>query len=236
MNLTLPFGAQRATRVPRIGMSLSVSALRFIDIAQLSEDGEALTSQSTVGLPALPTPRDDLKVAWYAIKTYSRHEKRVRDHLESRDIETFLPLYEQVRRWKNGCTVRLELPLFLNYLFVCFDVRFRTRVLEIPGVLSLVGGNHKPWPISDSQILTLQKGLHLRKYEPHAYLSNGQRVRIMAGPLVNLTGVLLRRSTDLRVVLTLDQIMQGVAVEVGADEIEPVPESEHSTKQIFNQH
>jgi transcriptional antiterminator NusG len=38
---------------------------------------------------------------WYALKTRSRHEKRVRDQLVQRDIDTFLPLCESWHQWKD---------------------------------------------------------------------------------------------------------------------------------------
>ena len=37
-----------------------------------------------------------------------------------------------------------------------------------------------------------------------------------------MVGVLLRKKNSLRVVLTLDLIMQSVSVEIGIDEIEPL--------------
>jgi hypothetical protein len=39
-------------------------------------------------------------------------EKRVVEHLDMRQIESFLPLYRSPRKWKNGCCVELERPLF----------------------------------------------------------------------------------------------------------------------------
>ena len=50
----------------------------------------------------------------------------------------------------------------------------------------------------------------------------GEKVRIVSGSLEGMSGVLLRKKNNLRVVLTLDLIRQSVAVEVGISEIEPV--------------
>lgn len=76
---------------------------------------------------------------WFAAYTNSHHEKRVASHFHERQIESFLPLYSTRHRWKNGCDMNLELPLFPNYVFVHIDPRERVRILEVPGVLSLVG-------------------------------------------------------------------------------------------------
>jgi transcriptional antiterminator NusG len=189
--------------------------------AHLSEHGEALPNISAGNVPlAGPAQYGRTNHHWYALTTYPRHEKQVRQQLQLRDVDYFLPCYEQLRKWKNGQTVRVEFPLFPGYIFVEIDPAHRSRVLETPGAISLVGSGRELWPISDSQIRTLRDELHLRKFQPHAYLAAGQRVRIKAGPLANLTGILLRTASSLRVVLTLDQIMQGVAVEVDMTEIE----------------
>jgi transcription antitermination factor NusG len=61
----------------------------------------------------------------------------------------------------------------------------------------------------------------MHKIEPHPYLTVGERVRIKAGVMAGVEGVLVRKKNDLRVVLSLDAIMRSVAVEVDADDIEP---------------
>jgi transcription antitermination factor NusG len=158
---------------------------------------------------------------WFAAYTYSHHEKRVASHFHERQIESFLPLYSTRHRWKNGCDMNLELPLFPNYVFVHIDPRERVRILEVPGVLSLVGFGRNLSPLPDFEIEALRSVLGQRKIEPHAYLVIGERVLIKAGPMTGMQGVLLRKKNNFRVVLALDAIMQCVAVEVDADDLEP---------------
>ena len=158
---------------------------------------------------------------WFAVYTNSHHEKRVASHCGERQIESFLPLYAALHRWKNRCEVDLDLPLFPNYVFVHIDPRDRVRVLEVPGVLSLVGFGRTLAPLSDSEIEALRSCMGQRKIEPHPYLVVGERVRIKAGPMTGMEGVLVRKKSNFRVVLALDVIMQCVAVEVDADDLEP---------------
>jgi transcription antitermination factor NusG len=195
--------------------------------SQLSEHGEALSRRSgTSPEPAIEQATDLGRNGpcrqWYAVRTYPRHEKRVRDHLLLRKIETFLPLYGKLSRWRNGCDAQVQLPLFPSYLFVEIGLPERTRVLDVPGAISLVGSSRGPWPLPNFQIESLRSSLHLRKFEPYAYLVAGQRVRIVAGPLANFTGILIRKNASLRVAIALDEIMQGVAVEVDARELEVI--------------
>jgi len=158
---------------------------------------------------------------WFAAYTNSHHEKRVASHCGERQIESYLPLYSALHRWKNRCEVDLDLPLFPNYVFVHIDPRERVRVLEVPGVLSLVGFGRTLAPLSDFEVETLRSCVGQRKIEPHPYLVIGERVRIKAGPMTGMEGVLVRKKTNFRVVLALDVIMQCVAVEVDADDLEP---------------
>src|SRR5258708_18301445 len=160
---------------------------------------------------------------WFAAYTNSHHEKRVASHFSERQIESFLPLYSALHQWKNRCKVDLDLPLFPNYVFVHIDPRDRVRVLEVPGVLSLVGFGRTLAPLSDFEIEALRSCGGQRKIEPHPYLVIGERVRIKAGPMTGLEGVLVRKKTNFRVLLALDVIIQCVAVGAHADDLEPAP-------------
>jgi transcription antitermination factor NusG len=158
---------------------------------------------------------------WFAAYTAPRHEKAVVRQFKVREIESFLPLYTSVRRWKNGCQVAVAQPLFPGYVFVHVQRRHSGEVLQVPGVVSIVGSGREPSVLPAAEIESLRAGLPQRCYEPHPYLAVGDKVRIVEGPLAGMSGVLVRRKKPLRVVLTLDLIMQSVAVEIGMDEIEP---------------
>jgi len=159
---------------------------------------------------------------WFAVFTVPRHEKRVEEHFRVRTIESFLPLYQTQRRWKDGSKGILNLPLFSGYVFVRIGCGERVSVLEVPGVISIVGGVQERSAVSDSYIYFLQEGLQQGKIEPHPYLTAGARVRIRSGVMVGMEGVLLWKKNQFRVVLTLDMIMKSVTVEVATDNIEPV--------------
>jgi transcription antitermination factor NusG len=159
---------------------------------------------------------------WFAAYTSSCQEKRVAEHCHVRDIESFLPVYRTTRRWKNGCTVNLERPLFPGYVFVRVSPTHRVRVLELPGVVSLVGAARQPTPLPDADIETLKNGIHLTNAEPHRYLAVGERVRIRSGPLEGMKGILTRKKNSLRVVLTVDLIMKSISVEVDEQNVEAV--------------
>ncbi len=159
---------------------------------------------------------------WYAAYTRSRHEKVVAETLEKRTVEHFLPLYETVRTWKNG-RFKVQLPLFPGYLFVHIALCDRLQVLQVPGVVRLVGCKGVPAALPQDEIEIMRNALRKGiEAEPHPYLRVGQRVRITSGPMEGLQGILLRRRGRPRVVVSVDLIMRSVALDIDAAQVEPV--------------
>jgi len=158
---------------------------------------------------------------WFAVYTVSNHEKKVQQHLQMRDIETFLPLFSVTRRWKNRTNVKLELPLFAGYVFVRIASTESARILAAPSVRFIVGDGRKALPLPDEELETLREGLKLRQVDPYPYLKVGAQVKIRSGPFAGLQGIIVRKDNQLRVVLSLDLIKKSIAVHVSADELEP---------------
>ena len=166
--------------------------------------------------------QEELGLNWYAVYTSPCREKQAAEHLEAREIEHFLPLYRLTRRWKDGRTVLLELPLYPNYLFVRASHADRASILGTPGILSLVGTKRHAIPLPKGEIEALRDGLHLRNATPHPFLNAGERARIRCGALAGLEGIVLRQKNSTRIVLSLDLIMKSVAVEMDVGDIEPI--------------
>lgn len=189
-----------------------------------------LASGAISDFDVVPLPLPDAEAAsrasmlaqeWYAVYTTARHEKRVAQHFESRTIEHYLPLYSTHRRWSDGSQVTLSLPLFPCYIFVHIPATQRVRVLDVPGVLTIVDGTGgRPAPLPAAEMMALRTGLAERRAEPHPLLVAGQRGRIRTGALAGMEGIVVRVKNNYRVVLTVHLIMQSVAVEVGIDDIE----------------
>lgn len=166
--------------------------------------------------------QESVAAHWYAAYTRPRHEKRVVEELDRRAIETFLPVYETVRKWKNG-RHRVQLPLFPGYAFVRIPLHERLKVLRIPSVVSLVGANGRPIALRESEVASLRHALSKgTRAEPHPFLTEGRRVRITSGPFAGLQGVLKRRKGQAGIVVSLELIQRSVLVEVGAAELEPL--------------
>jgi transcription antitermination factor NusG len=199
-------------------------------ITSLTEDGEALPflTNPILSAPApgaLPEPvAATLPQQWMAAYTSPRHEKAVVRQLDVREVESFLPLYRSIRRWKNGCRVAIDQPLFPNYVFVHVRRCDSVKVLQVPGVLWIVSAGREPSVLPHVEMEALRSGLPGRHFEPHAYLAVGEKVRVVSGAFEGMVGVLVRKKNECRVVLTVDLIRQSVSVEIGIDEVEPLPQ------------
>jgi transcription antitermination factor NusG len=154
-------------------------------------------------------------------------------HLFARSIDHFLPLTRSGRRWKNGLKVVLEQPLFPGYVFVRIDRRERLRVLELPGVLSIVGTGREPTSLPTEEIEALRKGIGLLSAKPHPFLNVGEKARIARGPLQGMTGVVTRQKSGLRLILSLDLIMKSISVEVDASDLEPAVAASQTLQGIY---
>ena len=196
-----------------------------------SEDGEALQKsdfqdiRQGISNIELGTSGTEVTAAfqWFAVYTTCRHEKRIAQHLSQRAIEHYLPIYRTDRKWRDGSRVTLELPLFPSYIFVRIKRSQRVSVLSVPGALAVVGGTGgAPAPVSDAAIEALRVGLEEHRIEPHPLLRVGQLARIRSGAFAGMEGVVVRKKSGFRIVLTLEQIMQSVAVELDEDDVEPL--------------
>src|SRR5450432_3248180 len=161
--------------------------------------------------PDLPMEQEK---RWYAAHTSANHEKRVAEQLAVLNVEHFLKTYPSVRRWKDR-SVKLQLPLFPGYVFVRMALRERLSILNVRGVATLVSFCGIPACLPDPEIEALRTSL-VRGVaaEPHPYLVAGKKVCLLSGPLAGVTGILVRRKSGARFVVSVNLIQRSLAVEM----------------------
>jgi len=159
---------------------------------------------------------------WYALRTRSRHEKRVWAQLESRAIEVFLPLIARRSRWKDR-TVQVHWPLFPGYCFARFSWLDRLRVLTAQGVVEVLGANGRAIPVPDVEIEAVRRLVtSTLPVDPHPALEPGMAVEIRRGPLQGIRGTLIRKAGKARLVVSVNLIRQGASVQIDAEDAVPV--------------
>lgn len=159
---------------------------------------------------------------WWAIYTRHQHEKVVAENFSSNGLEVFLPLYNAVRQWKDR-KKHLSLPLFPCYVFLRGESGRRVQVLSTPGVHSIVTIAGRPAPIPEVEIEAIRRAVESPLVvEPHPFLRRGDRVRIKSGPLADIEGILIRRKSSYRLILSAELLQKSIAVEVDAFSVEPL--------------
>jgi transcription antitermination factor NusG len=173
----------------------------------------------SVAVPGL----DDLR--WYAVRTRSRHEKMATQQLQTRGIETFLPVVTQTHRWSDRKKV-VEVPLFSGYTFVRVAYASneqRIQVLQTHGVAGFVGIQRTGDPIPDNQIEDIRTLLSNKvDIKAHSFLKIGQRVRVRGGALDGVEGILVSANGDRSLVISLKSIERSLSIRVEGYDVEPV--------------
>ena len=158
---------------------------------------------------------------WFALVVRPQHEKAVAEQLQAKELEQYVPLYRSRRRWSDRVKA-IDLPLFPRYVFCRFGFEQRLSVLSTPSVLTIVSFGGKPAPVNESELGAVRalvgSGLPV---SPWPFLRAGQRVRIVRGAMTGVEGILVREKTSCRVVVNVELLSCGAAVEIDRDFVEP---------------
>lgn len=146
----------------------------------------------------------------------------MRDQLANQGIEPLLPTVRRLSQWKDR-KKEIEVPLFSGYCFSRFSIREKLPVLQVSGVVEVVGSGSRPEPIPDEEIEALQQLMAtVLPYDPHPYLHEGMTVEVISGPLQGVHGILLRKEGHHRLVLGVRLIQQAAAVEIDVANVIPI--------------
>src|SRR3954468_3920027 len=157
--------------------------------------------------------------AWYAIWTRSRHENVVREQLERKGYEAFLPTIPKWSRWKDR-KKKIDWPLFPGYCFARFNARERLPILKCTGVVSIISFEGEPAAIPEHEIDGIRSLIDSElAFDPCPMIREGMMVEVAHGPLKGVIGRLIRKGAHARLVLSVDLIGQGVSVEVDAADV-----------------
>jgi transcription antitermination factor NusG len=159
---------------------------------------------------------------WLAAYTRSRHENNVASQLSCKGVESLLPTYARMSRWSDQIK-RSQAPLFPGYVFVHVSEAERIPVLQTAGVVSLVSVGGKAARLQDEEIDQLRACFaRPNEVEPHPYLKVGHRVRVKHGPFAGWEGILVQKQNAARLVITVDQIMKSVSINLNGADVESV--------------
>ncbi len=159
---------------------------------------------------------------WHALYTRHQHEKTTARILAHKGFEIFLPVYSATHRWKDRMK-KLSLPLFPCYVFVHGGLDRRLDILNTPGVHSLVRVGDQIAVIPEQEIQAIRRVVACSvQAEPYPYLKCGDRVRVVAGPLAGVEGILVRKKDQFRLILSVELLHRSIALEVDEALVEAV--------------
>lgn len=153
---------------------------------------------------------------WYLVHTRPSSESKADFNLKAQGYRTFLPLTERtIRHARRLTTVRR--PVFARYLFVGLDVtRDRWNAINSTvGVSRLVAQEGGPIAVPFGIVETLLAHSEAGLTRLDHALAQGQRVRILSGPLAEFTATVMRLDARRRVDLLLE--IMGGAITVSVD-------------------
>jgi transcription termination/antitermination protein NusG len=177
---------------------------------------------AVAGAVSGPAPLHD---CWYAVWTHSHCEQLVHDQLAGKGLTVLLPKLDVWSR-RRGVRRVVRKPMFPGYLFVR-DVRDRgthVEILKARGVVRVLGdGWERLAPIPAEEVQAIERLSATRQPAlPYPYLTRGRRVRVVAGPLAGLEGILDESRVQQGVlVVSIHLLQRSVAVVVDGLDVVP---------------
>ncbi|MFQ6614060.1 MAG: UpxY family transcription antiterminator [Fidelibacterota bacterium] len=153
-------------------------------------------------------------LTWIAVYTKPRHEKKVKDEFDQREIENYLPLIRQKRRWSDRMKW-VDMPVFRSYIFSRIELKNSLYVLQTPGVHHIVKIGGEIARVRDEQIQAVKIMLEGGD-DPEAedYFSVGDEAEVIGGPLRGLKGIVIRKASGDRLMIRIDAIQHALSVQI----------------------
>ena len=167
----------------------------------------------------------DSAAQWFVVWTHSNSERLVHEQLGGRGFHTFLPMLKTWSR-RRGAQSMVDTPMFPGYVFLhhAIDKRSYAEILKARGIVRILG---ERWdrltavPAHDVDAIRRMTEAPV-PVMPHAYLREGQRVRIAGGPLEGVEGILISTKPQKGLlVVSVDLLQRSVAVEVDCTQVRP---------------
>lgn len=168
-----------------------------------------------------PTINIESAAKWFAVYTHARHEAKVTEQMAKLGFEPFFPKQPTLSKRKDRKKF-IEEPIFPSYVFVKVTPNEFNKLLNLSGVVKILGEKGKPTPIPEEEIESVRILVKSEvTIEPHPYLREGDKVRIVSGPLKGVTGWLLRVEPRLSLlVVSISILNRSIAIELSDEVVE----------------
>lgn len=167
----------------------------------------------------------DSAAQWFVVWTHSHSERLVHEQLAGRGFDAFLPMLKTWSR-RRGAQSLIDVPMFPGYVFLhhAIDKRSYADILKARGIVRVLGARWDQLAaVPDQEVDAIRRMTDSAlPVMPHAYLQEGQRVRIVAGPLEGVEGILISTQPEKGLlVVSVELLRRSVAVEVDCTHVRP---------------
>lgn len=168
---------------------------------------------------------DQFIPSWYVLHTKSRFENVVNDGLQKKKVDVFLPKIK-VRSKRRDRKMMIQVPLFPGYVFVKTDLHpdEHLGILKTAGVVRMIGSHSGPVSVPDKTIDSLRIMVNAEEdILTGTRFRQGDKIMVVAGPFAGVMGQFVQYRGLGRVIVDIDALGQFAAVNVGEDDVEPLP-------------
>jgi transcriptional antiterminator RfaH len=157
---------------------------------------------------------------WHVLYLRPRCEKKMAEYCETYDVPYYLPLRVETKIYQRR-KVRVEKPVFPGYLFLTFTRDQRLHLLKSNNIVRIMEVEDQDKFLHELEQIRMALAVDSTLGACAAF-TKGRMVRIVDGTFRGVEGVVDSLKGATRVVLNVDMIGQGVAVEVETDYLEPM--------------
>ena len=144
-------------------------------------------------------------MAWYALYTKSRMEKKVAERMLVQGIECYCPLIKRKKQWSDR-KKWIEEPVFKSYVFVNIDQsKQNILVRQTFGVVNFVYWLHKPAIIQDDEINLIKSFLaeHSEVESSSKSIKVGDFITLDSGAMMGQTAevIAFKNKNEVRLII-----------------------------------
>ena len=202
---------------------------------------EAVVDEAIADAPAAENSAETkpkapkIGMKWYVVHTYSGYEHKAKAALEDRirslKVEKFFGEVvvpeESVVELVKGRKKTTKRRFFPGYMLVQMNLTDAAWhvVKDTPRVTGFVGDKRKPIPVPESEVkkMTNQIAEGVAKPRPKVSFSEGESVRVTAGPFANFNGVVEEVNFDkAKVKVTVSIFGRSTPVELDFIQVEKI--------------
>ena len=170
------------------------------------------------------------KKLWYAIRVTYNRELKVKEELDARGIKSFVPMQYR-REERNGVMVKRLVPSVHNLIFINLtpsEMKEYRETTAMPIRYIMDRETSKPITVPDHQMEnfikvagTYEEKLIYLNPEPGDF-SQGERGRIIGGPVEGAEGVFVRIKRDRRVLINIPGVVAVATTHVHLSMLEKI--------------